>query len=387
MASCPRPSSLTSLADINYVRRMSAPVAVNVRRSSPVSSAASSYNWRRSSLAECNLWDRPRRQSLADTVIPRPLSSDGRKLSLVESSIATNSNSDSSVEIDTSSLSYDLVSTPRGEPSCAGSYQPIPPDQLPECAIRNSPGAFTLISASRPVWRALMFGQLMSLLLCTMAACNYYLSTRHQIALPTGKNQLLGDMLCLGGAIMFAVVTVVQELVVKTLDSVEYLGMIGLFGSLYSIIQTAVLERHIVLSVPWGNWQVVSLLLAFGLAQFLFHIFAPAMLRETGATALQLSLLTADFYWLMLNFHALYFLSFTLTATGVMIYAVKRTPISSQSQQPASYRINTPPADMELVTPMSDLVSSSICPSRSTELSAGSPDSQTYRMNGDALFY
>lgn len=163
-------------------------------------------------------------------------------------------------------------------------------------------------------------------------------------SLSGGKNQLLGDMLCLSGAIMFALVTVVQELVVKTLDWVEYLGMMGLLGSIYSILQTAILERHTVLSVPWSNWQVVALLIGFGLAQFIFHVVAPVMLRETGATALQLSLLTADFYWLMLNvallqykFHALYFLSFTLTATGVMFYAVKRTPISSLSQQSAPY--------------------------------------------------
>jgi solute carrier family 35 protein F1/2 len=56
-----------------------------------------------------------------------------------------------------------------------------------------------------------------------------------------GKNQLLGDLLCLGGAVLFAVVSVSQELVVKTLDWVEYLGMMGLFGSIISIVQTYVL--------------------------------------------------------------------------------------------------------------------------------------------------
>ena len=56
----------------------------------------------------------------------------------------------------------------------------------------------------------------------------------------TGKNQLLGDLLCLGGAVLFAVVSVSQELVVKTLDWVEYLGMVGLFGSVISIVQTYV---------------------------------------------------------------------------------------------------------------------------------------------------
>lgn len=323
-----------------------------------------------------------------------------------------------------------------------------------------------------PVWRALVLGQLMSLILCVMAACNHYLSTLYQVVLPTGqstlhyvlqcllfttwlscrsgdrgiicvlryrgwrylllalvdvetkyliitahqfttltsiqlldcvsitaalalsclllkvrykivhiigvsiclmgvgclvwadiddgrtltggKNQLLGDMLCLGGAVLFAVVSVAQELVVKTLDWVEYLGIIGLLGSVLSIMQTAMLERDTVLLMPWGNWQVVALLLGFGLAQSLFCMLAPFMLRDSGATALQLSLLTADFYWLMLGifllqykFHALYFLSFALTAAGIVIYALKRTPILSQSQQPATYSAFSFPSSEE----------------------------------------
>jgi solute carrier family 35 protein F1/2 len=56
-----------------------------------------------------------------------------------------------------------------------------------------------------------------------------------------GKNQLLGDMLCLGGAVLFAIVSVAQDLLVKTLHWVEYLGMVGLFGSILSIVQTYVL--------------------------------------------------------------------------------------------------------------------------------------------------
>lgn len=52
-----------------------------------------------------------------------------------------------------------------------------------------------------------------------------------------GKNQLVGDMLCLGGAVLFSVITVLQELAVKTVDIIEYLGMIGFFGTILSCIQ------------------------------------------------------------------------------------------------------------------------------------------------------
>lgn len=52
-----------------------------------------------------------------------------------------------------------------------------------------------------------------------------------------GKNQLVGDMLCLGGAVLFSVITVLQELAVKTVDIIEYLGMIGFFGTILSCTQ------------------------------------------------------------------------------------------------------------------------------------------------------
>jgi len=67
------------------------------------------------------------------------------------------------------------------------------------------------------------------------------------------------------------------------------------------LVHRAVLERNAVLLVPWSTWQVVGLLLGFGVAKFLFSVLSPVVLRDSGATALHLSLLTADFYWLVLG--------------------------------------------------------------------------------------
>lgn len=53
-----------------------------------------------------------------------------------------------------------------------------------------------------------------------------------------GKDRFLGDMLCLAGAFLYGVSNVAQEFVVKTFDIVEFLGMIGLFGSFVSGAQT-----------------------------------------------------------------------------------------------------------------------------------------------------
>ncbi|KAK7864014.1 hypothetical protein R5R35_000119 [Gryllus longicercus] len=157
-----------------------------------------------------------------------------------------------------------------------------------------------------------------------------------------GKTRLLGDMLCLVGALLFAMIAVAQEFVAKTFDGIEYLGMLGLFGSILNGLQLAFLEKSVIYEMKWDTFPVLWLFCGFGVAQFVFHSIAPVVLRDSGATALQLSLLTSDFYCvlggiLLLHYkvHVLYFVSFSLTMVGVLIYAIKRTPITTQ--QPASY--------------------------------------------------
>ncbi|XP_066248619.1 solute carrier family 35 member F2-like [Euwallacea similis] len=145
-----------------------------------------------------------------------------------------------------------------------------------------------------------------------------------------GKNQLVGDMLCLGGAVLFAIVTVLQELSVKNTDIVEYLGLLGLFGSIVSGLQMLLLERQTLISTTWKNSS--ALLSSFSACQFMFCTFSSVFLLNMGTTALHLSLLSGNFYTLIVGillfnykFHALYFLSYTLSMTGVYIYAIKKT--------------------------------------------------------------
>lgn len=52
-----------------------------------------------------------------------------------------------------------------------------------------------------------------------------------------GNNKAVGDMLCLGGALLYAVANVSEEFLVKQYSRMEYLGMIGLFGVLISGVQ------------------------------------------------------------------------------------------------------------------------------------------------------
>jgi solute carrier family 35 protein F1/2 len=52
-----------------------------------------------------------------------------------------------------------------------------------------------------------------------------------------GQDRLLGDLLCLGAALLYGVANVTEEFLVKQYDRFEYLGLVGLFGSIIACIQ------------------------------------------------------------------------------------------------------------------------------------------------------
>ncbi|KAF9794374.1 hypothetical protein SFRURICE_014594 [Spodoptera frugiperda] len=112
-----------------------------------------------------------------------------------------------------------------------------------------------------------------------------------------GKNQLVGDMLCLAGSLLYSMVTVLQEMMLDTLSCSDYLAFLGLIGSVVSCTQTFFLE--------------------FG---------------DAGSIILHLSFLSADYYTLIagmyifqFKFHALYFLSYTLAMVGVFLFSSRPT--------------------------------------------------------------
>ena len=53
----------------------------------------------------------------------------------------------------------------------------------------------------------------------------------------SGRNELLGDTLCMVAALINAIIMVAQDHIVKTRSITEYLGMIGIFGLCISSAQ------------------------------------------------------------------------------------------------------------------------------------------------------
>lgn len=73
-----------------------------------------------------------------------------------------------------------------------------------------------------------------------------------------------------------------------------------------SFCRSAVLERLQIESFHWDNVPVITILILYCITQFMFFSLVPVILFESGATALQLALLTSDSFNIlmgMLNHH------------------------------------------------------------------------------------
>ncbi|KAL6115671.1 slc35f2 [Pungitius sinensis] len=146
------------------------------------------------------------------------------------------------------------------------------------------------------------------------------------------SNILLGDGLVLLSASLYAVSNVCQEYTVKNLSRVEFLGMVGLFGTIISTAQMVILERNEVANLQW-SWQVGLLFSAYGLCMYTLYSCMPIVVKMSSATAVNLSLLSADLFSLFCgiflfqyNFSGLYLVSLVAILIGFITFNAVPTP-------------------------------------------------------------
>ncbi|KAM7398857.1 hypothetical protein PAMP_018166 [Pampus punctatissimus] len=157
------------------------------------------------------------------------------------------------------------------------------------------------------------------------------------------SNILLGDGLVLLSAALYAVSNICQEYTVKNRSRVEFLGMVGLFGTIISTIQMVILERQEVATIQW-SWQVGLLFSAYALCMYCLYSFMPIVMRLSSATSVNLSLLTADLFSLFCgiflfkyNFSGLYLVSLVVILIGFITFnAVPTTTDSTDSSSSSS---------------------------------------------------
>ncbi|CAL9120360.1 unnamed protein product [Musa textilis] len=143
-----------------------------------------------------------------------------------------------------------------------------------------------------------------------------------------GTKPIIGDILVIAGTFCYAFSNVSEEYCVKKKDRVELLTMLGVFGVLVSACEISIIERKDLESVKWSA-TMISLFVGFAASAFLFYTIVPFVLKMSGATLFNLSLLTSDMWAVVIRiffYHQqvdwLYYLAFGLVAMGLIIYSV-----------------------------------------------------------------
>nr|KAF6325707.1 solute carrier family 35 member F2 [Myotis myotis] len=142
----------------------------------------------------------------------------------------------------------------------------------------------------------------------------------------SGSDVLMGDIFVLVGASLYAISNVCEEYIVKKLSRQEFLGMLGLFGTIISGIQLLLMEYKDIASIHW-DWKIALLFVAFALCMFCLYSFMPLVIKVTSATSVNLGILTSDLYSLFFGlflfgytFSGLYILSFAIIMVGFILY-------------------------------------------------------------------
>ncbi|XP_062510705.1 solute carrier family 35 member F2-like isoform X3 [Corticium candelabrum] len=167
-----------------------------------------------------------------------------------------------------------------------------------------------------------------------------FADTHSSQASGSASNPVLGDALVLLGTMLLSISNVGQEYIVKQFDWIEFVGMIGILGSVISGIQVLIIERNALDSINWSSngTPIVLLMLSFALSSYVFYSVTPYFMRISSALLFVLSLLTADIYSFICGlfifdykFSALYCVSFAVIATGLVVYNLKPTHIKTNA--------------------------------------------------------
>uniref|UniRef100_A0A061RZ52 Solute carrier family 35, member F1/2 n=1 Tax=Tetraselmis sp. GSL018 TaxID=582737 RepID=A0A061RZ52_9CHLO len=161
----------------------------------------------------------------------------------------------------------------------------------------------------------------------------------------SGPSPLLGDLLVIAGAAMYAGTNVVQEHLLGSAPLVEVMSRLGLFGTAFSLAQAALMEGASSLQIDWKDPAVAAPVAGYVVALFAYYNVEPLILWLGGSATLNLSLLTANCWDAAARFAFLggfsgttardFALSLCLVAAGVLLYSLAG-PVKVDAEAPGA---------------------------------------------------
>ncbi|RFU32383.1 hypothetical protein B7463_g3950, partial [Scytalidium lignicola] len=148
----------------------------------------------------------------------------------------------------------------------------------------------------------------------------------------TGSNggdpptQVKGDLFALVGATFYGLSNVFEEWFVSKRPAYEVLGMLGLFGIIINGITAAIFDRSSFRGATWDG-QVGGYIVGYTIALAIFYSLAPLILRMASAAFFDISLLTGNFWGVIIGIRVfgqtiyyLYPIAFVLIILGLITY-------------------------------------------------------------------
>ncbi|XWS16738.1 hypothetical protein CRYUN_Cryun33cG0004500 [Craigia yunnanensis] len=156
---------------------------------------------------------------------------------------------------------------------------------------------------------------------------------------------LLGDALVIAATLFFSMSNVGEEFCVKKTNRVEVVSMIGLFGMLVSGVELSIFELKSLESVTWST-DVILAFIGYTLSSFMFYSITPFVLKLSGATMLNLSLLTSVMWAVVIRILLyrqrvdwIYFLAFAIIVIGLVIYSVTEDTVPAPLLEDGNHSI------------------------------------------------
>jgi hypothetical protein len=150
---------------------------------------------------------------------------------------------------------------------------------------------------------------------------------------PAGSNPVLGDILCLSAAVLYASSNVLQEHLVKFHDREEFLGYLGCFGFGIAVVQCMLVDLQGMRRANFTG-KVIGAICGFVVCLFLMYTNTTAFLQHGDAVLFNLSLLTSDVYAVVFTYFFsgylvswLYFVAFALVIVGLVLYHSQPAPL------------------------------------------------------------
>ena len=147
------------------------------------------------------------------------------------------------------------------------------------------------------------------------------------------KNAVRGDLFALLGATFYGLSNLAQEFLVSKKALHEVVGQLGFWAMLINGTQAAIFDRDSIRDASWTG-TVIGYLVGYTLCLALFYSLVPVLLRLASAAFFNISLLTANFWGVVvgihvfrLSIHWMYPIAFSLILLGQFVYHVGKSSL------------------------------------------------------------